>query len=246
MLRVNVHAGDLTGTSRFNRVAWLDIGYERLAPIADYTTVLYQNGHGASRPAPVIKYPRWSASLWDLTARGLALGLRDVVENYTEEVPVVSRTKKRFAFAEKLCAVIEHIAADTQSRRTLGTLTVSQLGRKRGTYTAVFEEHTMTRHTVEPFDFHPDFLRPAELVLHACLHRLIGKAELPPRPALCVPTPIQEAGREYVPVHRLVEPAKTGFLRWLDHNGVTVTPHTSTKQGMVPMPQYIQFLSEVV
>lgn len=42
MLKVSVHAGPLASASRFNLVAWVDIGYERLEPVADYKTVLYQ------------------------------------------------------------------------------------------------------------------------------------------------------------------------------------------------------------
>lgn len=245
MLRLNIHAGGLKETTRYNRVAWLDIGYERLAPIADYKTTLFQAGHGASCPAPILKYPRWSASLWDLIARGIALGLRDLPENYTEELPRLVREKKRFAFAGRLCAVIEHVAVNDSSRRTLSTMDLSQHG-KRGTYRATFDEHTLGTCITDPFDFHPDFLRPTELVLHACLMRLTKKIELPPRPALCVPSPIHVGGIEYVPVHRLVEPAKTGLLRWLTHIGASVTPHSSTVQGLVPVPLYLRFLSEVV
>ena len=33
--------------SRFNLLAWLDIGYEKPAPEADYATLLFQSGSGA-------------------------------------------------------------------------------------------------------------------------------------------------------------------------------------------------------
>lgn len=246
MLRISIHAGARDNASQFNLLAWLDIGYDKLEPLANYKTVLYQSGRGVTLPAPIDKYPRWSASLWDLTARALAIGLREAPENLTEEVPAVV-TSKRFAFADHLCALIEHVpAADQQHRRTLATMALSQVGKKRGTYTAVFDEHTMPKRTTDPFIFHPAFLRPAELVLHACLMRLSGKAELPPRPILCLPDLIEEAGEEYVPIHRLVEPAKTGFVRWVAYNDVSVTLHPQAPQGMALAEMYIQFLTEVV
>jgi len=53
MLRVTIHAGGLNTATRFTQRAWLDIGYEKLAPVADYKTVLFQSGFGASVPAPI-------------------------------------------------------------------------------------------------------------------------------------------------------------------------------------------------
>lgn len=246
MLRISIHAGARDNASPFNLLAWLDIGYDKLGPLANYKTVLYQSGRGVTLPAPIDQYPRWSASLWDLTARALAIGLREAPENLTEEVPVVV-TGKRIAFAAQLCALIEHVpGADQQHRRTLATMALSQVGKKRGTYTAVFDEHTMPVRTTDPFIFHPAFLRPAELVLHACLMLLSGKAELPTRPSLCFPDLIEAAGEKYVPIHRLVEPAKTGFVRWLTYNDVSVTQHPNAPLGMALAGMYIQFLTAVV
>ena len=47
MLRVSIHAGPLAKISRSNRLDWLDIGYQRLAPAADYKIVLFKIGEGA-------------------------------------------------------------------------------------------------------------------------------------------------------------------------------------------------------
>lgn len=63
MLRVNIHAGPLSKIYRYNLVAWLDIAYEKLAPIANYKTILFEAGHGATLPVPLENYPRWSAKL---------------------------------------------------------------------------------------------------------------------------------------------------------------------------------------
>jgi len=109
MLKVSIHAGPSEAVSRFNLLGWLDIGYEKLAPVADYKTFLFQSGVGASLPTSIYAYPRWSASLWDLTARAIALGLRTELDCLTEEVPTVQREGKAFAFAKQICALIEHV-----------------------------------------------------------------------------------------------------------------------------------------
>ena len=75
MLRISLHASSLAQTSRFNRVAWLDLAYAKLEPVADYKVLLFEVGDGAREPRTLPQYPRWSASLWDLVARGLALAL---------------------------------------------------------------------------------------------------------------------------------------------------------------------------
>ncbi len=247
MLKVSIHAGALATATRFNLLAWLDIGYEKLAPVATYKTILFQNGVGATPPTAIYDYPRWSASLWDLVARAIALGLRSDVDCLTEEVPTVTISRKRGAFARQVSALIEHVpTTGSERRRTLGSVDIVQAGRTRGTYIARFEEHTMGRHVTEPFAFRPDYLRPAELLLHACLIRLAGKPELPVRPSLCVPTPVEVDGRRYVPIHRLVEPARTGFVTWLHHSGKPPAEHQGAPQGIAPESLYLKFLSEAV
>jgi hypothetical protein len=197
---------------RFTQRAWVYIGYEKLAPVADYKTVLFQSGFGASVPAPIYAYPRWSASLWVWTARSIAPALRTDFDCLNAEMPYLEHQIKRFAFASKICALIEHAAPAGQSHRTLASVETAQVGRSRGTYVARFEAHTMARHVTAPFVFRPDYLRVAELVPHACLIRLHGKLEMPARPALCILAPTEKDGRRYVPIHRLVEPARTGFV----------------------------------
>jgi hypothetical protein len=249
MLKVSIHSGALETASRFNCMAWLDIGYEKLEPIADYKTVLYQNGVGATMPTPIYGYPRWSASLWDLVARALALGLRVDADCLDELVPPAINVKKYSAYATRICAVIEHAPLRGQARKTLASATVAQVGKfgdSRFTYTATFHEHTMAQRVTEPFTFHTDFLRPAELLLHACLAHLSGKTALPPRPALCVPDALEKDGQRYVPIHRLVEPARTGFVSWLHHQNLPPLEHGSAPHGIAPEKLYLKFLSEAV
>ena len=246
MLKVSVHAGPSDTASRFNLVAWLDIGYEKLAPEADYTTVLFEACSGAGLPTTIYTYPRWSASLWDLTARAIALGLRVDLDCLNEELPPVIHDKKRFAFADRISAVIEHAPLVGESRKTLSTVDIRQVGRSRGTYTARFTEHAQPAHTTQPFELRPDFLRPAELLLHACAVRLTGRPELPPRPALCAPKPVERNGMKALPIHLLVEPARTGFLHWLNHQDVEPEPAPGARLGVVPAALYGKFLSEAI
>lgn len=246
MLRVSIHAGAPDSASRFNLVAWVDIGYDQLAPIADYKTVLFQTGVGAALMAPIYKYPRWSTSLWDLVARSIALGLRTDLDCLNEEVPPVILTRKRSAFANQVCALIEHLPPNGVGRRTLATVDIKQVGRTRGTYVAKFTEDAMPMRVTEPFQMAPDVLRPAELLLHACLMRLSGKQELPPRPALPLPNPVKVDEEDYVPIQKLGEPARTGFLRWLFANGITPIPHAGYDQGLAQVSLYSRFLTEAV
>lgn len=247
MLKVSIHAGALDSATRYNQLAWLDIGYEALAPIATYKTLLFQNGVGASVPTPIYDYPRWSASLWDLVARAIALGLRTDLDCLNEEVPVVESPAKRWAYARQICAFIDHVpSAGEIHRRTLASAEITMVGRVRGTYVARFEEHTLSRFTTEQFEYRPAYLRPAELLLHACLYRLGGKAEFPPRPALNLPKPLSVDGRSCVPIHRLTEPARTGFSTWLHHIGKPPIEHAGAPHGIAPEQLYLKFLAEAV
>lgn len=246
MLRVFIHAGGLDTVTRYTQRAWIDIGYEKLAPVADYKTVLFQAGFGASMPAPIFRYPRWSASLWDLTSRSIVLGLRTDLDCFDEVVPPIEHQIKRFAFAKQICALIEHAGPRAQSLTTLATVQIDQVGRTRGLYVARFDEHTMTRHVTEPFVFHPGYLRPAELLLHACLIRLNGRVEMPARPALCIPDPIEKNGQRFVPIHRLVEPARTGFVSWLLRRNAPPVEHPGAHLGIAHESLYSTFLNEAV
>jgi hypothetical protein len=49
MLRVSIHAGPLATISRFNRLDWLDIGYQQLEANADYKIVLSRSARAPWR-----------------------------------------------------------------------------------------------------------------------------------------------------------------------------------------------------
>ncbi|MCL4761232.1 MAG: hypothetical protein KJ018_05505 [Burkholderiales bacterium] len=134
MLRLTIHAGPLKSTSRFNLVAALDVGYEKLAPVADYKATLFVAGVGVTSPVMLRGYARWSASLWDLLARALALTLSPDAARPIEEVPPVAPGGKRSAFATGLSGLIEHLPGGDELRRTtLGTVAVEQ-AKRRCTY----------------------------------------------------------------------------------------------------------------
>ena len=195
MLQLSIHTGPLAEAGRFNQLARLAIVYERLSPVADYKLSLIERGMDVQAPRTLSNYPRWSASLWDLVARALAICIPEAPPD-AERVPECEPGGKRCAFIREMSVVLDHAANDVKN--TLGTVTIKQVGRRRGIYQASFVEHTMKPVSTEPFIFAPAYFRPAELLLHACLHRLTGQLEFPPRPALCAPPPVELDGLPYI------------------------------------------------
>ena len=184
MIHVSIHAGRLDEVSRNNRQDWLDIGYEKLDAAADYKIVAFSVGEGATPPMTLKSYPRWSASLWDLVARSIALSRSGDPANPQEQLPVIASGGRRCAFATAVSAVIEHHPTRGTAGRRLASMEIVKHKRTRGVYRATVEEDLQPPSSTIPFLFTPAFLRPAELVLHAALVHLQGNAlALPPRPA---------------------------------------------------------------
>lgn len=71
MLRVYLHAGGLDERNLGNQLASIDIAYAKKSALADYLVGMNLRSHGEVEPDYVLRYPRWSASLWDLVARAL-------------------------------------------------------------------------------------------------------------------------------------------------------------------------------
>lgn len=247
MLRVSIHAGPLAKMSVFNRVDWLDIGYADLGPIANYKALLFTAGQGAGPPIAINAYPRWSASLWDLVARAIALALAPDPDHRSETIPALPEKPKHVAFANRISAVVEHYPAGTANRkRLLASAEVWRFGRPKGMYRARFEEDTMPVKEVDNFLFRPERMRPVELLLHAAVLRLSGQHDvMPPRPSLVVPE-LEKDGRKYVPLHKLPEPARTGFARWLERNSEPPEKHPNAPEGIAPEPTYALFLRTAV
>lgn len=194
------------------------------------------------------EYPRWSSSLWDLTARALALCLSPEANPTEDTVPPYEPGTKHVAFATALSALIEHYPGGSElHRRTLASAEILKLPRKRGVYQARFEEDASPKRQTVPFTYAPSWFCPAQLLMRAALVQLTGQQEaMPPRPALAVPTPIVENGVTFVPVHRLPEPARTGFLRWLGRNSEPPMEHKDAPLGIVPETIYAAFLRKAI
>ena len=248
MLHISIHAGPLSGQSHFNQVSWLNIGYNRLAPVADYKILGFVKGAGADEPVTLSAYPRWSASLWDLTARAIALRLLPRHFPGVLTVPAFEPGEKRAAFATAMSALIQHRPSGKNARQPiLATVDIAQEGRNRGLYRASFVEDLGGVHRTEPFLFRPKFLDPTELLLHAALVHLTGQqTEMPAVPQLSVPDELDVGGERHIRIHRLVEPARTGFKRWLSHRGIAPVAHPEAPQGVAPAALYTRFLYEAI
>jgi hypothetical protein len=221
MLRVSIHAGPLAKISRSNRLDWLDIGYQRLAPAADYKVVLFKIGEGALPPVGLPSYPRWSASLWDLVARSIARSLFPAAAPnpaLQEAVPAAVHVEKKRAFAEVISAVIQHMPNAGPAVHRLGSLQIDEHKTARCRYRAHIEEDLRPDRKTDEFYFAPGFLQPSELVLRATLFWLSGSIDvMPPRPLLQAPKGKMIDGKECLLIHQLNDPAKTGLVRWLHH-----------------------------
>ena len=285
MLRVSFHAGLPSQASKYNRLGWLDIGYATLSPIANYKVFLFEAGIGGRDPVYLDNYPRWSASLWDLVARALALaywragpsfdlpnveppiavgpeGEPIAIDDVTPgpkptatihanasavEVLRAEDIGERCAFANRLCALITHQPSSGVGGRRLGTLIIAHDNRCRGRYVASIEEDLSQRRNVSPFVFGPRVLRPAELVLRATLHALAEDVNsLPALPPLVMPKPEKIGSVHYIPLHRLEEPARTGFTRWLHRKGMRPKPEEGASQGRVREDLFYEFLARAV
>jgi len=248
MLKVSIHAGTLDKATGFNRLAWLDIGYERLAPIADYKIFLFTRGEGAHPLAVLQNYPRWSASLWDLTYRAISLSLSPFGASPSEELPPHVPVSKRCAFAGAISVLIEHLpAGGVLQRRTLATMELLQVGRQRGTYRARLTEDAFAPAELEAFVFRPHQLSAPELVARAAAGYLTGSPNTAPRrPALALPRTVMEDGVEYLPIGRLVEPARTGFRRWLEVHSEPPLITEDAPSGLAPPGMYKVFLEKAV
>ncbi|MDL1861338.1 hypothetical protein FBR04_09950 [Betaproteobacteria bacterium PRO7] len=240
MLRVTLHAGGPGEVSAANRLGWLDISYSKLAAMATYRAVLFAQRVGALAPVDIQDYPRWSASVFDLVARALALSLYRV-----ESIPQDDAAGGR-AYAETLTVRIEHSGlAGPQRRKWLGELVIERTGR-RGNYEAVFDEDILGRSATARFTHRPQVLTPWDLVLRAIAHRLTGASRLPPRPALIWPPGIEKNGRSYLSLVHLEEPARTGYLRWLEEQGLHPADDPQEPAAMSPRDWYLRFLNTAV
>lgn len=234
MLKVTIHAGSLNERSIANQLAVLDIAYHKKSALADYLVALSLRGTGEIAPAIVPKYPRWSASIWDLTARAIThvLYRRD-------QAPPSGKVDRRCAYATRICASIERMTADDHGLE-LGTVEILQRGKQRGLYTALFDEDVLGPQSAD-FEYGCKVLNPVDLLLRAICWTYFKTDVLGPKPALIIPPTMAIDGTDRFHVAALDEPAMTGFQRYRAEGNVKI------EAGMEDLPRaedYVRFLME--
>lgn len=232
MLKVSIHAGLLPERRPENVMATLDIAYAKKEALADYLVAATVRHAGERPPQTLVNYPRWSGSLWDLTARAIARSL------YGDgKVPPSDKPDKRCAYATKLCAVIERHTLDERSQ-LLGSAELWQQGPERGIYTLKLDEDILGQREAR-FEYGTKRLETLDLMMRALCWALFGQDTPGPRPKLILPTCITVAGEERFDVASLQEPARTGFARHLAATRPTVAP-----AEWASAKDYVQFLME--
>lgn len=168
-------------------------------------------------------------------------------EAWDVEVPLADDVGNRCAFAMRTTALITHYPSKGTGGRRLGTLLIVRDKKLRCLYRGSVEEDSRPRRILDEYMFAPAYLSPTELVIRTCLHALGSSINLmPPVPRVHWPEAEEVAGEKYVSIHRIGEPARTGFLRWLAALRLTPKPEMGASQGRVPMTLYAKFLSTAV
>ncbi|MBS4037726.1 MAG: hypothetical protein KGZ46_06205 [Hydrogenophaga sp.] len=240
MLKVFLHNGAPAAVSQFNQLGRLDIGYEKLDIHADYKAVLRATGLGEFPPAVLQAYPRWTASVWDLVMRMIALCI-----HREEAFPALDVTR-RGAFAQNLTAIVEHWPDGLEfGRATVGTAHI-RMTRRRGRYVATFEDDILGAQTSIEFAHTPDALMPWDLLARAYAWASHGRATMPARPALYMPIPFEEDGEVYVSVDTVREPARTGLFRWMVAKGIRAFQGDQLTGTHISESNYVSFLRSAV
>lgn len=232
MLKVSIHSGELRTRALNNQLAVLDIAYYRKDAVADYLLAFSARGRGEVAPDLLLSYPRWSASLWDLTARALTRVLYRA-----DQAPPAGVPDRRCAYATRLCAAVELQTLDDRALE-VGTVQIAQDPKRRGLYTAQFDEDILGPRRGQ-FEFGKKALDPAELLLRAICWTYYYRDTLGPAPALMLPPSMEVDGVLMFHLEALREPAKTGFLR---HIGKHVPG--SKPAAMQRAEDYVSFLMQ--
>ena len=217
MIRVSVHAGPAAGRNQYNQVAVLDIAYQRQSAFSDYLVAASLDGEGEVNPDQVLNYPRWSGSLWDLTARAITRILFRA-----DQAPPLGVPDRRCAYSTHLSAYIERSSQHSQGVE-LGQADIVQAHGQRGTYRATFEEDILGKRTGE-FVYGKKSLQPLDLLLRAICFTYFGQDTLAARPKLIMPPTLELDGKTVFDVAALEEPARTGFRRYRGRADETLVP----------------------
>ena len=207
MIRVHLHTGPSNKRAPANRLATVDIAYARQSAFSDYLVAATIEGEGEVEPGKVLNYPRWSGSLWDLSARAITQILYRA-----DQAPASGPPDRRCAYATHLSAHLELATLNRQGVE-LGKAEIVQDSGKRGVYIAAFDEDILGKRTAQ-FAYGKKSLQPLDLLLRAICFAYFGQDTLAPRPKLSMPTTMVLEGQTVFDVAALAEPARTGFLRY--------------------------------
>jgi hypothetical protein len=242
MLKVTLHFATPNTISQSNIIGRLDIGYARLDAIADYKAVMFSSGIGEHPPIQIYDYPRWSGSVWDLVARTICKSLHNREELRSIDMPV-----RRCAFIDNMTAFIEHWPDGVDTKRATIGIAHIKMCRRRGNYTATFStDIDGDVQETSAFTYKPKMLKPWELLARAYAWSVDESFELPLRPDLYVPIPIQESGMSLVNLHTVSEPAYSGIMKWLSKKGIKTITSEFVSGPCVTDENFVSFLRTAV
>lgn len=243
MFKVTIHAGSIKDACLHNMLGKLDFGYSKLDVIADYKAELFSCGIGSHGVTHLERYPRWSASIWDLVARLVTQGL------YTkEELPEIAcgPASKGGAYASRMCAVVEHWSELAETRRArVATAQLTQQSRKCD-YVCELHDDLMGTRTSGVFRHAPEVLQHWDLLARAVNWTDAKQWQLPPRPPLRLTQPFEENGQNYVGLGKVAQPARRGLEQWLARQGITIARPSDAPSGIVLEEHYVKFMSKAL
>ncbi len=242
MFKVTLHSGVVKDATLHNLLGRLDFGYEKLAAVATYKSELFVCGVGSLGLRHLENYPRWSASIWDLIARLVTVGL------YThEKLPAIpSGPRDKGAYVRNMCAIVEHWADGEETRRARVATAQLSRGIRHCDYACeLFDDLTGTR-TSQQFRHAPEVLQPWDLLVRGVCWAEAGHSSLPERPPLRVPPVFEEDGVESISMGKLCVQARVGLGNWLARQGLKPRLPLGQGSATVPAKVFTQFLESVL
>ena len=241
MLKVTLH----NATSRVNAqnvLGRLDIGYACLDAMADYKAVMQTAGLGEQPPVELKDYPRWSASIWDLVVRVVCLS----ISRRKAIWPTKIAYQRCGAFIDDLTAVVEHWPDGVHTRRASVANAHISMRRRRGHYTARFEDDILGSRQSEVFTHTPEALNAWDLLARAYAWTVNETFVLLPRPTLYTPIAVAHGDDSYVGLDTVSEPARSGIQRWMSRRGILPVSVDLLTGDCVTETHFIEFLMKAV
>jgi hypothetical protein len=242
MLKVSLHACKPGKETSMNVLGRMDIAYEVLQAEASYKSAMYVAGVGELPMSFITNYPRWSATVWDLVARLICLTLNQMEALCPEDVT----PDKRPAFIENMSAVIAHWPDGLNKNvAQIATATIT-MHKRKGHYSAVFSSDLESDFGTSLFVHKPAGIQAWDLLARAYAHAASGRFVLPPRPALCLPIPIEENDKSYVAIDTLPAVTRNGLVRWMTRTQRPFSQVNIVSSECVSEEEFVDFLSTAV